>query len=182
MLEDDPADTEGAMGVHAGGDGDGDGDEDGGCCVGVGGSCTMGWYDVIGKYVGGAIEADLSESMILGVVMPEGKEVGDEGVWGGVNNPWGGAADEEVVVVVVVLAVVVVVADEVDEEGTSAGESMGREEVVAVTSEAPNVRLTVSVVAAPEEDRLPNSSMRESPAIPANRIAGSSPSVDCCCC
>lgn len=180
MLEDDPADTEGAMGVHAGGDGDGDGDEDGGsccgCCVGVGGSCNMGWYDVIGKYVGGAIEADLSESMILGVVMPEGKDDGDEGVWGGVNNPWGGAADEEVVVVVV-LAVVVVVADEVDEEGTSAGESMGREEVVAVTSEAPNVRLTVSVVAAPEEDRLPNSSMRESP----NRIAGSSPSVDCCC-
>lgn len=154
MLEDDPADTEGAMGVHAGGDGDGD--EDGGscccgCCVGVGGSCNMGWYDVIGKYVGGAIEADLSESMILGVVMPEGrfgKDDGDEGVWGGVNNPWGGAADEEVVVVVV-LVVVVVVADEVDEEGTSAGESMGREEVVAVTSEAPNVRLTVSVVAAP---------------------------------
>lgn len=108
----------------------------------------------MGKYVGGAIEADLSESMTLGEVIPEASlekdVVDDEGVWGGVNSPWGGAADE---VVVVVVAVVVGgggrAADEEDEEGTSAGESMGREEVVAVTSEAPNVRLTVSVVAAP---------------------------------
>lgn len=91
--------------------------------------------------------------MTLGEVIPEASlekdVVDDEGVWGGVKSPWGGAADEVVVVVVAVVVGGGRAADEEDEEGTSAGESMGREEVVAVTSEAPNVRLTVSVVAAP---------------------------------